>query len=82
MTHSTPNKRPPVEVELTVSGFGGSETEVIEFDRDEWDRMTPAERAADIARQAEDFAMNYVNWGWHIRNEADLAAVQPESEAT
>lgn len=64
----------PVVVSLHVEGFGGQEDETYEIDRAEWDAMTPAEREADIARAAEDFATNIVNWGWHIEDPEDYAA--------
>jgi hypothetical protein len=64
----------PVIVELNVEYPGGSESETYEIDRAEWDAMTPAERDKDIERAAEDFATNYVNWGWYIADPDDYAA--------
>lgn len=71
------SEKPPVVVELVVSwpGINGSESEPYEIDRDRWDAMTPAEREADINQAAEEFATNYVNWGWSIDDPGDAAAV-------
>ncbi|MEO3929279.1 hypothetical protein ABGB07_36320 [Micromonosporaceae bacterium B7E4] len=63
----------PVRIELSVEGFGDSRTEDYEIDRAEWDAMTVAERNEHIRQVAEDFATNYVNWGWHIADPDDYA---------
>lgn len=63
----------PVRVSMNVEGFGSSETEELEIDRAEWEAMTIAQRNEYIDQAAEDFATNYVNWGWHIEDADDLA---------
>lgn len=65
----------PVVVNLNVQGFGQSESETLEVDRDEWDALTPAERLVLVDSAAADFAANYVGWGWYIADPGDMNAV-------
>lgn len=73
-----PEKRPPVVLDMHVEGFADSRDETLEIDRDEWDAMTPEQRVALADRAAEDFAVNYVGWGWNIANPVDYAAATGE----
>lgn len=70
----TSENRPPVVIDLHVEGFGDSRDDTLEVDRDEWDAMTPKQREELAVRAAEDFAANYVGWGWHIVDADDYAA--------
>jgi hypothetical protein len=71
--------RPPVVIDMHVEAFGDSRDETTEIDRDEWDAMTPAERAAMVQECADEFAASYVAWGWNIADEADAAAADDQA---
>ena len=64
----------PVRVALHVEAFGGSEDHELEIPRDEWDAMSLAARQTLLDDEAEEFATNYVAWGWHIDDAEDYAA--------
>ena len=72
-------KRPPVMISINVEFPGGSESDVHEVDRDEWDAMTPAERKKLAEEVASDHAANYVGWGWNIDDPADYAATDEQA---
>jgi hypothetical protein len=56
----------PVEIDVNVGWPTGSENEVLTCPRDEWNAMTPAERAQWCDAEAEGYALNRVNWGWNV----------------
>lgn len=70
--------RPPVVLEYTVSwpGVNGGETDTFEIPRDEWDKMTPAERYQRCDDMVESRAADLVGWGWHISDPDDYAATE------
>lgn len=72
------SKRPPVIVALHVEAFGEGRDDTVAVDRDQWEAMTPAERVKLLEDHAEEFAVNYVGWGWHIEDSADYAAATEE----
>jgi hypothetical protein len=67
--------RPPVVIDLHVEGFGDGRDETFKVNRDEWDAMTPEKRAEMVGEAADEFAANYVAWGWNIADPDDRAAV-------
>lgn len=74
MTVPISDGRPPVMIEMHVEAFADSRDETLEVDRDEWDAMTPAQREALAQQAVDEFAANYVSWGWHIFDPDDYAA--------
>lgn len=66
----------PVRIEVHVEGFGGHSTETVEVDRAEWDALDPADRDKLCDDLAAGHAADYVGWGWHIADPADLASTQ------
>jgi hypothetical protein len=48
---------------VSTDKVGSKCSEVLEYDRDEWDRMSPDERELEMKGQA----MARVNWGWEER---------------
>lgn len=61
------------------SASGSTETEEVEIERDQWDRMSPAERNAHCEQIADETAYNRFSWGWHIHDPADMASTEEKS---
>jgi len=78
MTDASEDGRPPVvvQVHLNWPGAGGHSEDSYEIPRDQWDRMTPAERGAYCDGLAEEEADNKFSWGWDIADPADYAATE------
>jgi hypothetical protein len=58
---------PPVRVEVHAEWRGGSADEIYEYDRAEWDAMTPPERAAMLEAEAQNLlAINNATCGYQI----------------
>lgn len=66
--------RPPVVIEMHVEAFGDSRDETFEVDRDEWESLTPQKREALAQDAVDEFAANYVAWGWNIVDTTDYAS--------
>ena len=67
------SNRGPVIVELTCEASPSTDTQTI--DRDEWDNMTPAQRAELINDMAATHVTNSGGYGWFIADPDDEAAV-------
>lgn len=70
--------RPPVVVEYSIEWpeQGAFDDGTFEIPRDEWDAMTPTERAQRCQVGAEEFVQNAIGWGWNIPNPDDFAAAE------
>jgi len=73
---TTNGQRPPVVIKMHVEGFGDSRDETLVIDRSEWDSMTPDRRVKVAEDCANEFAANYVSWGWHIDDPLDYASTE------
>lgn len=64
-------KTGPVRVTVTVEAH--PTTENHEIDRDRWNRMTPAERRAELDAIAEATLNNAGGYGWALEDPDDEA---------
>lgn len=64
-------KTGPVRVTVTVEAH--PTTEEHEIDRDRWNRMTPAERRAELDSIAEEVMTSAGGYGWALADQDDEA---------
>jgi len=66
-------KTSPVIVELNCEA--NPSTQTIEYDRDEWDAMTPSQRAVVLDDEVQNHMANCGGGGWYIEDPDDETSV-------
>ncbi|MEV2239568.1 hypothetical protein [Micromonospora sp. NPDC049891] len=66
-------RRDPVIIELNCEAHPSTDT--VEYDRDQWNKMTPAERASALDEMVDEHISNAGGGGWHIEDPDDYNTV-------